>query len=304
MRDKYLKQVKTLIEILPIALTDNRMALKGGTAINLFHRDLPRLSVDIDLCYLPLEDRVTTFTNIHKILLVIKEELEKKLGAEVTANFKLDGKKEAKLRAVIGGIEIKIEPNFTIRGSVFDPVSLPLSVNTSKQFGRSLKVNCLSVADTYGGKICAALDRQHPRDLFDVKFLLENEGITEEVKDSFLFYLTSHNRPINEVLDPRLKDITDQYHSEFVQMSFTEVTQEELEETRVKLIEAINKSLSDNDKKFLISFVSNTPEWELLTHPKIQDFPSVKWKLFNQGKMKEKALTEYVESVQKVLGLI
>ncbi|MCK5883345.1 MAG: nucleotidyl transferase AbiEii/AbiGii toxin family protein, partial [Bacteriovoracaceae bacterium] len=122
MRDKYLKQVETLIEILPIALADKRMALKGGTAINLFHRDLPRLSVDIDLCYLPLEDRVTTFTNIHQILSAIKEELEKKLGAEVTANFQLDGKKEAKLRAIINGIEIKIEPNYTIRGSVFDPL--------------------------------------------------------------------------------------------------------------------------------------------------------------------------------------
>ena len=65
MREKYLKQVDTLIEILPIALADKRMALKGGTAINLFHRDLPRLSLDIDLCYLPLEDRVTTFAHIH-----------------------------------------------------------------------------------------------------------------------------------------------------------------------------------------------------------------------------------------------
>ena len=134
-----------------------------------------------------------------------------------------------------------------------------------------------------------------------MKFLLENEGVTEDVKDSFLFYLTSHNRPINEVLNPRLKDITDQYQSEFIQMSFTEVTQEELELTRVDLIKIINKSLTDKDKEFLISFVSNTPDWELLTHSKIQNCPSVKWKLLNQGKMKEKLLAEYIEAVIKVL---
>lgn len=302
MREKYLKQVDTLIEILPIALADKRMALKGGTAINLFHRDLPRLSLDIDLCYLPLEDRVTTFAHIHQILLTIKEQLEDSLGAKVTSNFELDGGKEAKLRVELNGTEIKIEPNYTIRGSLFNSIELSLSDNTVAQFRRSFKANCLSVADTYGGKICAALDRQHPRDLFDVKFLFENEGITEQVKDSFILYLISHSRPINEILEPRLKDISEQYQGEFVQMSFVDVPQSQLEEVRLELIDAINKSLSDQDKAFLISFVSNRPKWELLNHPEVQDFPSVKWKLFNQNKMKQKALAEYVDAVKNVLG--
>ncbi len=76
MSNEYSKTVELLLEILPYALKDKRVALKGGTAINLFHRDFPRLSVDIDLCYLPLESRVETFKNIHSILACIKSELE------------------------------------------------------------------------------------------------------------------------------------------------------------------------------------------------------------------------------------
>jgi len=67
MKNTYKKQVDLLLDVLPFALVDDRFALKGGTAINLFHRDFPRLSVDIDLCYLPLEDRITTFKKIHTI---------------------------------------------------------------------------------------------------------------------------------------------------------------------------------------------------------------------------------------------
>jgi len=301
MHKQYVNQVQTLIEILPFALADKRMALKGGTAINLFYRDLPRLSVDIDLCYLPLEDRQTTFRNIHQILGDLSATLTERLGATVTSNFPLDGKREAKLHAVVNGIEIKIEPNYIIRGSLFEPQLLPLSQRTSEKFQREVKVNCLSIADTYGGKICAALDRQHPRDLFDVKLLLENEGIITAVKESFMYYLLSHNRPINEVLDPRLKDITQQYNGEFSEMSFQHVTLDELESARVQLIADVNASLTEADKVFLLSFVSNDPDWARFNHPEIQNFPSVKWKLFNQKKMNSHNAKKYNNALEQVL---
>ena len=69
------------------------MALKGGTSINLFHRNFPRLSVDLDLCYLPLEDRKTTFHTIHDILSQIKSVVEHDLGFQVTPNNPLNGQK-------------------------------------------------------------------------------------------------------------------------------------------------------------------------------------------------------------------
>ncbi|MCK7518802.1 MAG: nucleotidyl transferase AbiEii/AbiGii toxin family protein [Ignavibacteriales bacterium] len=72
--------------------------------------------------------------------------------------------------------------------------------------------------DLYGGEICT-LDRQHPRDLFDIKLLMENEGLTVGIVKAFVFYLISHDEPIVEVLNPGLQDITKMTETEFAGMS-------------------------------------------------------------------------------------
>ncbi len=303
MSTDYTKTVQLLLEILPYALKDERVALKGGTAINLFHRNFDRLSVDIDLCYLPLESRGDTFKNIHEILERLKYELEDKLKLAVISNHPLDGKKEAKLIACKGDIEVKIEPNYTLRSSLFDPEIIALSPLAQEEFGVEVEVQCLSLADTYGGKICAALDRQHPRDLFDVKKLLENEGITIDVKDSFLFYLLSHNRPINELLDPKFKLIENEYKNEFLTMTNINISLNELLETRSRLVKDLKNILTQKDKEFLISFVSNNADWSKARDSKIQNFPSVKWKMMNQEKMKEDKISVYIEKVRIALEM-
>ena len=73
----------------------------------------------------------------------------------------------------------------------------------------------LSPSDIYGGKLVAALDRQHPRDLFDVSQLFANEGITRDISRCFVVYLASHNRPIHEVLFPTEIDISREYEATF-----------------------------------------------------------------------------------------
>jgi hypothetical protein len=138
--------------------------------------------------------------------------------------------------------------------------------------------------DTYGGKICAALDRQHPRDLYDVKYLFDNEGITEDIKDSFIYDLPSHNRPIDELLNPNFKDISGPFAKEFIEMALAEVSLQDLIQSREKLVKEVRSGLTDRDKKFLLSFIENRPDWTLARDAKIKDFPSVKWKLFNQKK--------------------
>jgi predicted nucleotidyltransferase component of viral defense system len=299
-KEKYKKTVDLLIEILPYSLKDERVALKGGTAINLFHRNFPRFSVDIDLCYLPVEERVTTFHNLHKILRDIKDSLEKDLGLKVSASNPLDGKKESKLIAIKNDIEIIIEPNFTLRSSLFDPLDIKLASNAVIEFQKSVTARCLNIADTYGGKICAALDRQHPRDLYDIKYLLENEGVTPEVKDSFIFYLISHNRPINELLNPNFKDIGREYDEEFLEMTKNEVALEELLVNREKLVRQIKMALTDNDKKFLLGFVANEPDWSLIRYSKIKDYPSVKWKMLNQIKMNKQKNKKYIKNLEYI----
>lgn len=299
----YKKTVDLLLDILPIALEDERVALKGGTAINLFHRDFPRFSVDIDLCYLPLESRENTYKNLHEILQKIKNHLENKLGLKVISTSPLDGKKESKLIALRGGVEVKIEPNFILRSSLFDTQDIELSTKAQKEFEKSVTARCLNIADTFGGKICAALDRQHPRDLFDVKNLFDNEGVTGDVKDSFIFYLISHNRPINELLNPNFKNIEIEYKTEFASMAKVDVPLKELLEVRAQLVQSINNALTNKDKAFLISFVSNNPDWSLVRDDKIKNFPSVKWKLMNQGRMNQKKLDIYVQNVGESLRL-
>lgn len=159
MREKYKQQVELLLNVLSISLSDDRVALKGGTAINLFHRNFPRYSVDIDLCYLPIEDRDTTFANLHEILSVIKNKIEKTLDYKVQASNPLRSKKETKLFVSDGNVEIKAEPNFILRGCLFEPETKSLFPSAAKELKRELVVKCLSMADTYGGKICAALGR-------------------------------------------------------------------------------------------------------------------------------------------------
>ena len=300
-KEQYKRTVDLLLKILPFALNDHRVALKGGTAINLFHRDFLRTSIDIDLCYLPLENRAITFKNLHEILVAIKSALETNLNLNVVSNVPLDGKKEAKLIARGNGVEVKIEPNFVLRSSLFPVNKVDLSNKAQTEFKKFVSVQCLSFADVYGSKICAALDRQHPRDLFDVKYLLENEGITPELKDSFIFYLISHNRPIDELLRPNLKEICSEYQDEFLGMVQVEIDLDELVACRKKLIDEINNSLTNTDKDFLISFVLNKPDWTKVCDGKIKDYPAVKWKLMNQEKMSKDKHKKYVEKVKNIL---
>jgi hypothetical protein len=74
MKDKYRKQVALLIRIMPAVYKIRDFAVHGGTAINLFHRNLPRYSVDIDVTYIPIQDRETSIQTINSHLVEIKKE--------------------------------------------------------------------------------------------------------------------------------------------------------------------------------------------------------------------------------------
>ena len=300
MKEGYLYQVDLLLDILPHVMKDRRFALKGGTAINLFYREMPRLSVDIDLCYLPIENRSTSFKNIHNMLTTIKGTLER-IGFKVDSSKPLNGKSETKIFVADNQAMIKIEPNFTLRGSVFAPQVMTTTNVVSREFGKEIDVNCLSFADIFGGKICAALDRQHPRDFFDIKYFLENGGFSEDIRKAFIVYLISHHRPLNEVLNPNLKDMSYMFKNEFQGMTAVEVTLHELNQVRSELISAIKKNLAHEEKDFLLSFKDIAPRWDLLGLKNIEYLPAVKWKLLNLGKMDEAKLKVQRRLLEEVL---
>jgi len=282
----YFLKSKLLLKILPLIRPEDNFALKGGTALNFFVQNLPRLSVDIDLTYLPIEERAVTLSNISKSMENIEKRVKNFLPGAVI-NKKLLGANINKMAVLLDNQEVKIEPNTIIRGSVFESVSLKLCEQAVNIFETDLSIKCLQKEELYAGKICAALDRQHPRDLFDVKLFLDNEGFSEKTRKAFLVYLISHNRPIIELLDPACLDISKLYNQEFRDMTIVNIPIEELIEARSNLISSIRSTLTDSDKEFLLSFKQGKPNWSLLGVSGIDLLPAVKWKLSNINKMGE-----------------
>jgi len=127
-------------------------------------------------------------------------------------------------------------------------------------FEASANIITLSDADLYGGKLCAALDRQHPRDIFDVKILMENEGITNDIRTAFIVYVASHHRPMSELLNPNLKDFQPLFEQDFAGMADGEVEYIELVAMRDRLIETIRVTLTESEKNFLLSIKQGRPE--------------------------------------------
>ena len=292
-----------MLQTIPYVAKEEIFALKGGTAINLFIRSLPRLSVDIDLTYIPINDRETALSEISEGLGRIKADLEKSIpGISVTAVSR-EGE-DAKINCQLQKAQIKIEVNTTTRGTISDPDLLKVDKKVQESFGRFAAIKVVSMAEMFGGKICAALDRQHPRDLFDVKLLLENEGLTEEIKYGFLVALISHMRPINEFLNPTFIDQRNAFETQFSGMSDIPFSYEEFEKTREELISQIISKLTLEDKRFLVSFKEADPIWEFFNVENASELPAVRWKLQNIERLKREnpqKHSDLVDTLEKVL---
>ncbi len=291
---QYKDRVSLLLDILPIVAKRKCFALKGGTALNLFIWEMPRLSVDIDLVYLPISDRDEAFKDISANLTIIKDELEKILRIKVVLTD------NAKLVCSKGGTIVKVEVNTIIRGSLFDVEEIEVVDAVQDEFGKFAAISVLNKAEIYGGKICAALDRQHPRDIFDVsKILDEGKGdFNEKIKEAFMFYLLSHNRPINEILFSRINKKAD-FKNQFEGMAKEKFDYEDFIKISKLLREKISNLFSDNDKKFILSFKRGKPEWSLFVKD-ISQYPSIKWKLANINNLIDSNPAKYREMYDKL----
>ena len=283
---KYQDQVRLLLDILPDVAMEKCFAMHGGTALNLFMRDMPRLSVDIDLTYLPIQDRTTTLANIESALRSIRDRIKAKFPAiRVTEPFEIPG--QAKLFCSRAGVQIKVEVNTTMRGALGEPVLLTLCERAQVAFDRFAEMRIMPTGQLYGGKICAALDRQHPRDLFDVKYMLEHYGFSDEIKRGFLLCILGRDRPIHEMIRPTPIDQRDTMANHFAGMTEEPFSYDEFEETRRALIEEINAGLTEGDRSFLISFKEGAPAWAEFGYAEFEKFPALQWKLQNVRKLKE-----------------
>jgi predicted nucleotidyltransferase component of viral defense system len=283
--DTYRAQVDLLLQVLPQVAKEDSFALKGGTAINLFVRDMPRLSVDIDLTYQPFDDRATAFAGITDALRRVKTRLETVIPVcRVLLVPQSDGQ-EAKLTCQTQNAQIKVEVNTTIRGNLLPPRMMDVAGTVESEFGRFVSINVVSHAELFGGKICAALDRQHPRDLFDIHHMLNNEGLTDEIRMGFKALLLSHSRPIHELIYPNFQDQEKVFETQFAGMAFTPFSYADFIDARDRLVQEINKGWSDNDRAFLLAFKQGRPNWSLSPLENLSRMPAVQWKLLNIQKL-------------------
>ncbi len=281
---RYVEQIRLLLRCLPEVAGQDCFALKGGTAINLFVRDMPRISVDIDLVYLPLKPRDEALKEMSEALLTIQRDLQSRMDDCVVIETRL-GEIVTKLNVQHRQVAIAIEPNMVFRGAVFAPQSRELAAVAQRRFELTASIATLNVADLYGGKLCAALDRQHPRDLFDVKLLLDGDGISPAIRRAFVVYLAGHPRPMSELLIPNTKDIAAMYRSQFEGMTSEPTSLEDLIEVQHRLPVEIRNALDDDEKAFLLSIKRGEPEWERLGLYHIKDLPALQWKVMNVRKM-------------------
>lgn len=298
---RYIAQARLLLRCLTQLEKHPCFALKGGTALNLFVHDLPRISVDIDLTYLPLRPREESLEEISSELQAFGCDISNHIP-QISFREQRISERVVKLTIMTLEATIKIEPNLVLRGSVYPPESRPVCEAAQRAFEAFTRVRCLAQADLYGGKLCAALDRQHPRDLFDVKLLLEEDGITPQIRRAFAVYLASHNRPMNELLSPNLKDISEAFETQFVGMTEEPVSLAELVEIQRRLPEELVSQLDEDERAFLLSMKRGEPDWTRLGFNRLEQLPALQWKLRNIRKMDPAKHREMLERLERILA--
>ena len=286
MLDQYVTQVRLLLSVLPDIARETVFALKGGTAINLFFRDMPRLSVDIDLTYLPVADRESSLEDIDASLDRIARAITVRNPRVKAQRSAGGGNSDTRILVSDGQAQIKIETSPVTRGAVYPARLMVPSEAVTERFGFA-EMRVLAFEDLYGGKLHAALDRQHPRDLFDVKLLYESEGLTDDLFRVFMVYVASSGRPMHELLAPSTPLREDLYAAEFLGMTWKAVPADALVGTRRRLHADIRSRLKGNIANFLLSLHDADPDFGLIGLPDAVGLPAIRWKLVNLEKLKQ-----------------
>ena len=286
MHERYTYQVQLLLRVLPYIAKEKVFALKGGTAVNLFYRNMPRLSVDIDLTYLPVQERAMSLRDIDETLDRIKAAITDHSLHLQAERISGGDRNDTRIMVSDGRARIKVETSPIMRGTVHPPMVMTTSDVVSEHFGFA-EMNVLAFEDLYGGKLHAALDRQHPRDLFDVRLLYQNEGFTEELFRVFMVYVASSNRPMHELLAPTTFFQKELYDEEFVGMTREPVTKDALIDTCTRLHTDIRGRLTEGIATFLLSLHDAEPDFNLIDLPAAVELPAVRWKLLNLRRLKK-----------------
>ncbi len=286
MDKAYVETVRLLLEAAPVVLETPTFAMKGGTAINLFVKDMPRLSVDVDVVYTDYKaPRAGALASISGALRTARTRLAE-MGIESEVSSTSEGQ-EIKLFVRRGRNQVKIEVNQVFRGTVLPVERRSLRAEARRQFTTEWTAPVLATPELYGSKVVAALDRQHPRDLFDLFGLLESGRLSQDVVECCVCYLAGHNRPVHEVLFSRDHDLSAAFESEFIGLTRQPITLDQLVAVRSELRSQLPSVLTDNHRRFLLGLVAGAPDWRLMSCAHLAELPAIQWKLQNLLKLKK-----------------
>ncbi len=298
MNELYRKQVALLIRIIPSIYKIEDFAVHGGTAINLFHKDMPRYSVDIDITYIPIQERGESLRAINTHLVGLKQMIKKTIPG-----IKITHKPDVwKLLCIKDGASVKIEVNGIKRGLIGATEDKDLCMKAQIEFGMGCRARLVSFSQLYGGKISAALSRQHPRDLFDCKYMPLDS--LDGVKSGLIFCLLGSDKPILESLQPNPINQEEALKKQFEGMTDIPFSYEDYENTRKELVGRINIGLTNKDKNFLLSFEQGEPKWDQCCAGDLSMYPSVKWKLQNILKLKESNPDKFSVGIENLRNFI
>lgn len=282
MDELYKKQVALLLRVIPELNKIPEFGMHGGTAINLFYHNMPRLSVDIDLTYIPFNSREKDLQDIGLLLKKLSEKLKRNIPG-IRINPGSISHEVMKLFCRKNNAEVKIEVNTINRGVIKKTKVNTLCESAQNHFNLFCEMNIVPESQLFGGKMVAALDRQHPRDLFDTKKLLDMTNLTPELMEGFLFCLFSSKRPLIEVLKPNYLNQESSLTNQFAGMSAETFTYKMFKNERERLIAEIHKNMTAQQKQMIISFTEGKPEW---LYKDWNKYPGIAWKLININKLK------------------
>lgn len=292
MNTAYIEVVRLLLEAIPVVFQQQQFAMKGGTALNLFVQDLPRLSVDIDVVFVDhTASRTEALRQIGAALEEARKELNRR-GLEAESSLGALGD-ESKLFLRRGSHLVKVEVNHVFRGTMLPVQARSLTPESRRLFTTEVHVPVLATDELYGSKLVAALHRQHPRDLFDVHCLFGTGGITDEMVECFVGYLAGHHRPLHEVLASRDHDLANTYENEFKGMARMPISLKAMVASRDRLRQELDARLTANHRAFLLGLVAGEPDWNLMRCSHLRDLPAIRWKLQNLAKLRRTSPHKY-----------
>ena len=285
MDASYIEIARLMLLTAPQIFQASDFAMKGGTALNLFLHNMPRLSVDIDIAFIDhTKSREEALQSIRQELQSLCQRLEP-LGLKGTLVSSSDSE-DVKIMITRGAVSMKVEVNYNFRGTLLPPRNARISEVASQSFLMDFSIPSLAREELYGGKLVAALDRQHPRDFFDVREMFLGNHFDAGVVDCFVCYLAGHNNTVHGVLFSKDKKITSLYEEQFVGMTTHPVSLAELQEARSNLRSALLTNLQDRHKQFLLGLVRLEPDWSLMPFPHLRELPALKWKILNLEKLR------------------